>query len=131
MNSCNNWSALGVLQSEPKLIKISDGKVMARAVLVCDAVEGKTYIPIAAFNKKAHVLTALAHRGSIIYATGSMYSTTQITSKKGKTLVGITFKLNDFVVLVKEPIKTSDEDFADVVQMYDPDNFMEDSENAE
>lgn len=131
MNLANNWTALGVVQREPKLVKIANGKVMARTVIICDSLEGKTYLPVVAFNKKAHVLAALAHRGSTIYASGSMFSKTQLTSKQGKTLVGLTFKITDFIVLVREPVETKDVDFADVVQMYDPDNFMEVEEDVE
>lgn len=125
MGLLNNWCAYGFLNEEPKIMKLDDeGKCMAKSILVIEENGQKTYIPIIAFNKKAHILCSLAHRGSAIYAKGTIGSKTEITSEQGKTLIGILFKVTDFVVLKKEPLKVEDIDFVNVVKFYDPDSYM-------
>lgn len=121
----NCWSAYGVLNEEPKIMKLDDeGKCMAKSILVVQDHGMKTYIPVIAFNKKAHILCSLAHRGSAIFAKGTISSKTETTSEQGKTLIGILFKITDFTVLKKEPLKVEDVDFVNVVKYYDPDTYM-------
>ena len=129
----NSWSVLGVVNEEPKLMKIKDNKVMARTVLVVrsEGTDEKTYLPVVAFNKKAHIFCSLAHRGSTIFAKGVIKSNVSITSKQGKSLIGISFKITDFSVLIREPIETGEGDFADIVQLYDPESFMDTGDEEE
>ena len=130
----NNWCVLGTVHSEPKLMKIKNG-VMAKTVIAIDPdINGdeRIYLPVVAFNKKAHTLCALAHRGSIIFVKGRFKSHLTITSNQGKTLVGLTFKVLDFEVLAREPIDVNEDDFVGVVQLYEPETFMEgDEEDVE
>lgn len=125
----NSWSAYGVVLEEPTLMSLKDDVVCAKTIL---AVEGGTYLPLTAFNKKAHVLCALVHRGATILAKGYVQSKVTITSNQGKMLVGTTFKVTDFVVMKKEPVAVDEANFADVVQLYEPSSYMqmEEEENA-
>lgn len=124
----NNWTAVGVVTTEPVLQKYGDEVVVAKTILTIDPINNgdkPTYLPVCAFNKKAHVLCAIAHKGSTIFAKGTINSSTSLTSIQGKTLVGVSFKITDFVVLKREPIKVDEQDFVEVVQLYDPEAFME------
>ena len=127
----NQWTALGVVAQEPILKKLSDKKVMAFTILITESAGANTYLPIYAFNKKAHVLTALAHKGSVIFVKGIFRTTVKTTSVQGKQLIAIFLKVNDFEVMIREPVKVQDIDFADTVALYDPDNFIEEEENSE
>ena len=135
MSVSNEWHALGVVNDEPVLKKLdTKGGVMAKTVLVIAPEmngEEPVYLPIEAYNKKAHVLCALAHRGSTIFVKGKLKSNLRLTSQQGKTLVGISFKVNDFAVLIREPVKVTEMDFAQVVQLYEPEAFMATDEEEE
>lgn len=121
----NQWTAYGVVALEPTLKKLSGGKVMATSILITQSANENVYIPICAFNDKAHVLCALAHKGSIIFAKGIFRSKLTTTSIQAKSLISISMKINEFEVLVREPIRVEDLDFADTVALYDPEAFME------
>ena len=126
----NQWTTYGVVAIEPRLKKLGDKKVMAFTIIITESAGENTYLPIYAFNKKAQVLCQLAHRGSIVFVKGIFRTTVKTTSVQGKQLIAIFLKVNDFEVLIKEPIKVDDIDFADTVALYDPDNFMEEDENG-
>ena len=123
----NNWNAYGVVLEEPKIMKLSEGKIMCRTVLAVgvDHQKANAYLPIVAYNKKAHIFAQTVHKGATICCKGVMVSKESITSQQAKVLVGLMFKITDFVVLIKEPVKTNELDFVDVVQLFNPENFME------
>ena len=127
----NQWTAYGAIAFEPKLKKLGDGKVMAFTVLITESAGENTYLPLYAFNKKAQVFCQLAHRGSMVFVKGIFRTTVKTTSIQGKQLIAVFLKVNDFEVLIREPVKIDDIDFADTVALYDPDNFMEEDENGE
>lgn len=133
MANINNWSVVGVVNAEPKLMKIKDNKVLAKTVLVIRSTDSdeKTYLPVVAYNKKAHVLCSLAHRGSTIFAKGVIKSSINTTSKQGKTLVCISFKITDFSVLIREAVESGEDDFVETVQLYDPEAYMDSGESEE
>ena len=133
MSVTNSWEALGVVQEEPKLMKLSEGKIMCRSVLAVgiEHKKGLAYLPVVAYNKKAHIFAETVHKGATIYCKGIIKSHESITSQQAKVLVGLSFKINEFVILIKEPVKTDEISFADVIQLYNPDNFMEVEENVE
>ena len=126
----NQWSAYGVVLQEPILKKLSEKRVMAFTIIMTYSAGDKTYLPIYAFNKKAHVLCALVHKGASIFAKGSFRTTTKTTSIQAKQLISMFLKVNDFEVLIKEPVKIDDIDFADTVALYDPDNYMEEEDSG-
>lgn len=126
----NQWSIYGVVLFEPKIMKFSDNDIVARTVIMTESIGKKTYLPISAYNKKAHILAALAHKGSTIYAKGIFKTKTTTTSIQAKELIHIELKITDFDVIIREPIKIKDLDFADVVAAYDPDAFMEVEEDV-
>lgn len=126
----NQWTAFGVVAQEPRIKKISKDKVIAFTVLISESANEKVFLPICAFNNKAHVLCSLAHRGSQIFVKGTFRSKTKITSVKSKTLVCLFLKVSEFQVMVREPVKVEENDFADTVALYDPDIYMEEDENG-
>lgn len=131
MAATNKWQVVGIVMNEPKLMKIDEKHVVAKAII---KVEGKenTLLPVATYNKKAHVFCALAHRGSLIVASGKIVCSTDITSIQAKTLISVSFKLNDFDVLRKEPIEVEYQDYVDIANICDPENFLEEEkENVE
>ena len=88
------------------------------------------YLPITVFNKKAQVFVALVHKGSKIYAKGTIMTKLD-TTDYGKTIIAISFKVTDFDVIQRtEPSNIEESDFVDVVELYDPESFM-DSEEGE
>lgn len=124
----SNWSALGVVVEEPKLMKLGEDKVMAKTILCVNAKEScdkNMYLPVVAFNKKAHVLCSLAHKGSYIFAKGTFLTNERITSKQGKTLIALNLKITDFEILVKKPLEINEIDFVQTVQLYDPEIILE------
>lgn len=128
------WHAVGVVNVEPVLKKLSGGKVMARTILAIEPErvgEPMVYLPVHAFNKKAHVLCAQAHRGSTIYCKGTFRSNLQTTSQQGKTLIGILFKIIDFTILIKEPVAVEEKDFIETVRLYEPEAFMEEEDEED
>ena len=127
----NQWNAYGVVMQEPQLRKLGNKKVMAFTILMTESAGAKSYLPIYAFNTKAHVLCSLAHRGSMIFAKGTFKTAVKTTSIQGKQLISLFLKITDFEVLLREPIKVADIDFADTVALYDPDNYMEEEDNGE
>lgn len=127
----NQWTAYGVVAVEPRLKKLGDKKVMAFTILITESAGVNTYLPIYAFNKKAHVLAELAHKGAMLFVKGIFRTTVKTTSVQGKQLIQVFMKVNEFEVLIREPIKVNDIDFADTVALYDPDNFIEEDENGE
>ena len=129
--SSNQWTALGVVAYEPVLKKLSEDRVAARTVIISESSGEKTQIPVVAYNKKAHVLCALAHKGSTIFAKGVLCTNIELTSRQAKTLVMINFKITDFDVLIREPIKVDDIDYVDIAAKYDPEYFMEVEEDVE
>lgn len=126
----NQWTAYGVVAQEPRLKKLANEKVLAFTILITESAGEKVYIPIYAFNEKAHVLCALAHKGAIIFAKGIFRTKVRTTSVQAKNLIGLFMKVNEFEVLVREPVAVEDINFADTVALYDPDNFMEEEENV-
>ena len=129
MAATNSFVITGVVLEEPMLKKLSGGKVMANTIVKVVGGEN-TIVPIVAFNKKAHILCALAHKGSQIYAKGVLKSKTHITSEKGKTLIELILKVTDFAVLVKEPIQVEEGDYVDIVKLYDPELITDEEEDT-
>ena len=127
----NQWTALGVVAYEPVLKKINDDLVAAKTVIISENNGEKNQIPVVAYNKKAHVLCALAHKGSTIFAKGVFQTNMQLTSIQAKTLLTINFKIIDFEVMIREPVKISDVDYVDIAAKYDPEFFMEEEDNVE
>ncbi len=127
----NGWTAYGIVLYEPRLLKLSGGHVAARTVVATESAGEKVYLPITAYNKKAHTLVALAHKGSTVFLKGTFRTNTTTTSIKAKELLHLQLKVNEFEVLIREPVKIEDLDFADAVAVYDPDTFMEEEEDVE
>lgn len=124
----NTFYAIGVVNEEPKLRKLDNGKLMARTILAVydrNNLEVKHYLPLTAFNKKARILTNLCHRGSTIYVKCTISTDVTTTSIQAKQLISVTFRVIDMVVLKREPMACEDLDFADVIQLYDPETFMD------
>ena len=115
----NQWTAYGVVLYEPRLMKMSGDHVACRTVIATKSAKEKVYLPITAYNKKAHTLIALAHKGSTIFVKGSFRTKTTTTSIKAKELLHL------------ELVKIEDTDFADAVAVYDPETFMEVEEDVE
>ena len=126
----NGWTGYGVVAQEPVLKKLSDNKVMAFTVLISESAGQKTYLPVYAFNEKAHIMCSLAHKGSVIFAKGIFKTKVQTTRIQAKVLIGLFLKINEFEVLLKEPIRVDEIDFANTVALFDPDNFMEEEESV-
>lgn len=126
----NQWTAYGVVAIEPAIKKLGNGKTMATTVLISESAGEKVYLPLVAFNSKAHVMCTLAHKGSIVFVKGGFRTKTHTTSIRAKTLVQVFLKVNEFEVLVREPVEIDNIDFADTVALYDPDSFMEEEENV-
>ena len=126
----NQWTAYGVVAQEPRLKKLSEKRILAFTILITESAGEKVYLPIYAFNDKAHVLNTLAHKGSMIFAKGTFRTNVRTTSIKSKQMIGLFLKISEFEVLVREPIDVKELDFADTVALYDPDNFMEEDENV-
>lgn len=127
----NQWTAYGVVLYEPRLMKMSGDHVACRTVIATQSAKEKVYLPITAYNKKAHTLIALAHKGSTIFVKGSFRTKTTTTSIKAKELLHLELKVNEFEVLLREPVKIEETDFADAVAVYDPETFMEVEEDVE
>ena len=54
------------------------------------------------------------------------------TTDYGKTIIGLTFKVIDFDVIKRtEPSDIEESDFVDVVELYDPESFMENDNEEE
>lgn len=126
----NQWTAYGLVLQEPRLKKLGDKRCLAFTILVTESSGEKVYLPIYAFNDKAHVLCTLAHKGAMLFVKGIFKTKVRTTSVQSKELIGMFLKVNEFEVVVKEPIKVEDIDFADTVALYDPDNYMEENENV-
>ena len=127
----NEWSALGIVAYEPIKKKIAQNTIVAKTVLLSNTKGEVQKIPICAFNEKAHTLCALAHKGSTIFAKGTIETSTKITSIQSKVLICLNLKVTEFEVLLREPVNIDNIDYADVVEMYDPESFidMEEKEN--
>ena len=81
MHNKIQWTAYGVVLYEPKIIRISENDdVVARTVIVTESIGKKVYVPVSAYNKKARILAALAHKGSTIFAKGTFKTKTTVTS---------------------------------------------------
>ena len=126
----NQWTALGVVAQEPHLKKLGDKKVFAFTVLITESAGENVYLPLYAFNKKAQVFAQLAHKGSVIFVKGIFRTAVKTTSVQGKQLIQVFLKVNDFEVMIREPVKVDEIDFADTVALYDPDNYMEEEEDG-
>lgn len=128
----NSWTAYGVVLEEPKLMKLSEGRLMCRTVISVgiEHRDSRAYLPIATYNKKAHIFAETVHKGATIYCKGIIQSHENITSKQGKVLVGLIFKVTDFVILIKEPVSTNELDFVDVVKYFNPENFTKEEEET-
>lgn len=123
--SKNQWTAYGVVAYEPKLMTLNKGVVAAKTVLITETAGVKVHLPVVAYNKKAHVLCAVAHKGSTIFAKGVFLSHTEVTSIQGKTLIGVDMKINEFEVMIREPVNVEDVDFVDIAAKYDPEFVIE------
>ena len=126
----SGWQAVGIIWEEPKLYyNKTTKKVMARTMLGILPTkydrEKYSFIPVTAYGQLAHVLTHLCHKGSFVFMTGAMFTDTKLTSEQAKTLIRVTFRLRDVVVLKREDLKLDDIDFVGMSQLYDPEAFLE------
>lgn len=126
----SNWQAVGIVWQEPKLYyNKTTGKTMARAIL--GILPGRydkgkyNFLPVTAFGKQAQVFVHVAHKGSFVFCTGTLYTNTTTTNEQAKTLIQVTCRVKDVVVLKREEMKLDDIDFVGMSQLYDPESFLD------
>lgn len=124
----NSWRVYGLVINDPVLVIDKNNKnKFARSVIVIPPKyknDPSTYIPIIAYNKSAEKLVALAHRGCYVYASGKFLTNLRETTK-GKQSINMVLKLNDVKVLLKPPVAVDEETFANTIETYDIETFLD------